>query len=142
MWHYFEHEYYPHETLQHLHSITSSQARLIIEVPNYQSYSRIKYGQFWQGWHSPRHTFAFTSKSISGILTKNNWKVEKIYPYGGLDNFTMNWLSRMEQKKIDWTQSFEGKFLFYTLGLILFLPLRLIYLNRSMGVMTIVASKA
>ena len=55
LWHYLEHDYNLHETIDKLYNCLNPKGRLIIEVPDYDSITAKRQKQFWQGWHSPRH---------------------------------------------------------------------------------------
>jgi hypothetical protein len=52
MWHYLEHDYTPLENLTYLKSIAKPSTTLVIEIPNFDSMSRRKYGENWAGWHT------------------------------------------------------------------------------------------
>jgi hypothetical protein len=45
MWHYLEHDYTPLENLTYLKSIAKPSTTLVIEIPNFDSMSRRKYGE-------------------------------------------------------------------------------------------------
>ncbi|MDF1696629.1 MAG: class I SAM-dependent methyltransferase [Saprospiraceae bacterium] len=140
MWHYLEHDYAPIDTIQLLNSRVSKGATLVIEVPNLDSYTRKKYGKYWSGYHTPRHTGLYTPATMKLLLENNGWKVEEQYTYGTLDPYTLDWMSRMEVKGIDWTESMESYFTSFVIGKILrpyyFFP-RLL----NLGFMTTVAIK-
>ena len=140
MWHYLEHDYSPVETLKRLKTISHEQTILIIEVPNYDSESRKKYGNKWAGFHTPRHTFLFTPETIKLALTEAGWKTEKINSFGTLDPYVLFWMSEMEQKGIDWSKNMETEFFNYVFGMVGFFPKRIG--NRSLGIMTAVGKIA
>jgi len=119
MWHYLEHDYHPKQTLQELSSKQKEGSILIIEVPNHDSYSRKKHGNFWSGYHSPRHTGLYTPETMKSLLESSGWKVLDQYSYGTLDSYTLDWMSRMERNGIDWSASMESHFVDYVVGKIL-----------------------
>lgn len=139
MWHYLEHDYDPVDTLRRLKAIAHEQTTLIIEVPNYDSDSRKKYGKNWAGFHTPRHTFLFTPKTLELALTQGGWKTKKVNTFGTLDPFVLYWMSEMEQKGMDWSKNMETEFFNYVLGMIRFLPKRINSRKRSLGIMLAVA---
>ena len=47
MWHYLEHDYQPQQHLKQLLNYSHADTRLIIEVPNFNSYTRKKFGKHW-----------------------------------------------------------------------------------------------
>lgn len=140
MWHYLEHDYDPLNTLntlkQHVHDDTT----LIVEVPNYNSDSRKKYGSDWAGFHTPRHTFLFSPETIKKLFDRAGWQVQQVNTFGTLDPFVLYWMSEMERKGIDWSQSMESEFYGYVWGLFKFLPKRLFAKQRSLGIMSVVAN--
>ena len=76
MWHYLEHDYTPSENLNYLKSISKPSTSLVIEIPNFDSSGRRKYGKNWAGWHTPRHLSLFSPNNIELLLDKTGWKVE------------------------------------------------------------------
>ena len=140
LWHYLEHDYYPNKTLKKLASISNSNTRLYIEVPNYDSLSRKKYNQNWAGFHTPRHTFIFSPKNIEILLNKNGWQVDLIDLKGTLDSYVLSWMSEMEIKGLDWSKSLENQFWNYFYGMVKY-KLKHLFTNKSEGVMTIIAKK-
>tara|TARA_B100000780_G_scaffold220702_1_gene159763 strand:+ start:2943 stop:3869 length:927 start_codon:yes stop_codon:yes gene_type:complete len=140
LWHYLEHDYYPNKTLKKLASISNSNTRLYIEVPNYDSLSRKKYEKNWAGFHTPRHTFLFSPKNIEILLNKNGWQVDLIDLKGTLDPYVLTWMSEMEIKGLDWNKSMENQFWNYFYGLIKY-KLKHLFTNKSQGIMTILAKK-
>ena len=140
MWHYLEHDYEPQKTLNILHRTQKTGTKLIIEVPNYDSYSRKKYGKCWSGYHTPRHTGLYTPKTIKLLLESCGWEVIDQYTYGTLDPYTLDWMSRMEEKRIDWTASMEPHFTSYVVGKMI-RPRYFLHKLRSLGFMTVIAQK-
>jgi 2-polyprenyl-3-methyl-5-hydroxy-6-metoxy-1,4-benzoquinol methylase len=138
MWHYLEHDYYPKNTLRSLSNSQKKDARLIIEVPNHDSYTRKRYGRNWSGYHAPRHTVLYTPDTLKSMLESNGWEVQKILTYGTLDPYTLDWMSRMEIKNIDWTKSMEPYFTGYVLGKI-FRPRYYLSKFMNQGFMTAIA---
>lgn len=49
MWHYLEHDYAPQKHLKNLLDLTHSETKLIIEVPNFDSYTRKNLGNIGLG---------------------------------------------------------------------------------------------
>ena len=139
MWHYLEHDYQPQQHLKQLLNYSHADTRLIIEVPNFNSYTRKKFGKHWSGYHTPRHTALYSPKNIELMLKNRGWKVDEILTYGTLNPYTLHWMSRMEQKRIDWSTSMEPRFIGYVIGMVLNAPIYLLQKYFSMGFMTIIA---
>jgi len=70
-------------------------------------------------------------------LAQAGWTTKKINSFGTLDPYVLFWMSKMEQKKIDWSKNMETEFFNYVLGMIGFLPKRIG--KRSLGIMTAIA---
>jgi 2-polyprenyl-3-methyl-5-hydroxy-6-metoxy-1,4-benzoquinol methylase len=139
MWHYLEHDYQPQQHLKQLLNYSHADTRLIIEVPNFNSYTRKKFGKHWSGYHTPRHTALYSPKNIELMLKNSGWKVDEILTYGTLNPYTLHWMSRMEQKRVDWSASMEPRFIGYVIGMVLNAPIYLLQKYISMGFMTIIA---
>ena len=142
MWHYLEHDYTPFENLSYLKSISKPSTTLVIEIPNFDSSSRKKYGKNWAGWHTPRHISLFSPSNIELLLKKAGWKVLETLSYGTIDPYLLFWMSEMEEKGIQWDKNMEEEFMQFTIGMIKFLPKKWTEKKSSLGVMTIVATPA
>ena len=140
MWHYLEHDYSPLENLSYLKSIAKPSTKLIIEIPNFDSSSRKKYGENWAGWHTPRHLSLFSPKNVTLLLQKSGWEVSELETYGTMDPYLLQWMSKMEQKGIKWNKNMEDEFWKFVFGMILFAPKKWIKKRSSLGIMTVIAS--
>lgn len=139
MWHYLEHDYQPQLHLNQLLNYSHANTRLIVEVPNFNSYTRKKFGKHWSGYHTPRHTALYSPNNIELMLKNSGWKVDQILTYGTLNPYTLDWMSRMERKGINWSDSMEPRFIGYVLGMVINAPIYLLQKYFSMGFMTIIA---
>jgi hypothetical protein len=139
MWHYLEHDYQPQMHLRQLLDIAHSETLLIVEVPNFDSYTRRKFGQHWAGYHTPRHTALYSPHNIDLLLKNSGWQVEQVLTYGTLDPYILHWMSRMEQQRIDWSASMESKFAGYVAGMLLNAPVYKLHKWFSLGFLTAVA---
>jgi 2-polyprenyl-3-methyl-5-hydroxy-6-metoxy-1,4-benzoquinol methylase len=139
MWHYLEHDYSPLENLTWLKSLSKPSTTLVIEIPNFDSSSRKRFGKNWAGWHTPRHLSLFSPKNIELLLEKSGWKVSDILTYGTMDPYLLYWMSKMEQKGIRWDKNMEEEFVQFVIGMVKFLPKRWMEKTASLGVMTIIA---
>lgn len=140
MWHYLEHDYTPLDNLSHLRKLAKSSTKLIIEIPNFDSSSRKKFGADWAGWHTPRHTSLFSPNNVTLMLNKSGWKADKILTYGTMDPHLLYWMSRMEQKGIEWDKNMEKEFWQFVVGMVLFQPKKWREKQSSLGIMTVIAS--
>ena len=139
MWHYLEHDYHPQQHLRQLLQLAHPQTQLIIEVPNFDSYTQRKFGKYWSGFHTPRHTALYSPNNITLLLENSGWQVEQVLTYGTLNPYTLHWMSRMEKKGIDWADSMEKQFIGYVAGKVLNTPIYMLQKWFSMGFMTVIA---
>lgn len=139
MWHYLEHDYTPKENLTYLKSISKSSTTLIIEIPNFDSSSRKKFGENWAGWHTPRHTSLFSPNNVAVLLNNSGWEVDKILTYGTMDPYLLYWMSKMEKKGISWDKNMEDEFWAFTRNMLLFMPKKWKEKESSLGIMTVIA---
>ncbi len=142
LWHCLEHDYSPRTTLQNLRGASHQNTRLVIEVPNYDSWSRRRQGPFWQGFHTPRHTGVYTPSTLERMLEQSGWKIEKHYTYGSLDAFVLWWLGDAQRREIRWDGSLEEHFIGFLLQKALSYPLFALQNWLSLGVQTAVAIPA
>jgi 2-polyprenyl-3-methyl-5-hydroxy-6-metoxy-1,4-benzoquinol methylase len=140
MWHYLEHDYTPFENLSYLKAIAKPSTKLIIEIPNFDSSSRKKYGENWAGWHTPRHLSLFSPNNVTLLLQKSGWKVAELQSYGTMDPYLLYWMSQMEQKGIKWDKNMEDEFWEFVFGMIRFMPQKWMQKISSLGIMTVVAT--
>ncbi|MCL6461058.1 MAG: class I SAM-dependent methyltransferase [Flavobacterium micromati] len=140
MWHYLEHDYTPLENLSYLRTISKPATKIIIEIPNFDSTSRKKYGENWAGWHTPRHISLFSPNNIELLLNKSGWKVSKVLTYGTMNPYLLYWMSAMEQKGIQWDKNMEDEFLGFIVEMVKFLPKKWKEKKSSLGIMTVIAT--
>jgi len=140
MWHYLEHDYTPYENLDYLKSISKSTTKLIIEIPNFDSSSRKKYGENWAGWHTPRHISLFSPENVKLLLEKSGWKVTELFTHGTMDPYLLYWMSKMEQRGIKWDKNMEREFWKFVIGMVKFMPKKLTEKRSSLGIMTVIAT--
>jgi 2-polyprenyl-3-methyl-5-hydroxy-6-metoxy-1,4-benzoquinol methylase len=139
MWHYLEHDYQPQQHLKQLLHVVHPQTYLIIEVPNFDSYTRRKFRQYWSGYHTPRHTALYSPNNITLLMKNSGWQVEQVLTYGTLDPYTLHWMSRMEKKGVDWEDTMEKRFTGYLSGKVINTPIYMKQKWFSMGFMTVIA---
>jgi len=142
MWHYLEHDYDPKATLLKMKGLSKSSTKLVIEIPNFSSESRKKYGNDWAGYHTPRHTYLFSPSNIERLLNETGWKLIHLDEKGTLDPYNLYWMSQMEQKNINWQKNMETEFWGYVRGMIEFNIKRFFNRKKSHGVMTLVAGRS
>lgn len=110
MWHYLEHDYHPSKTIRLAYKLLKPGGKLIIEVPNVDSYTRKWQKENWQGWHSPRHTVLYSPKTLGRLLSDQTFQLVKQQSHGTIHGFTLWWMGQMEKKQLDWSASLEKEF--------------------------------
>ncbi|MDD4374122.1 MAG: class I SAM-dependent methyltransferase [Bacteroidales bacterium] len=79
LFHVLEHVYSLNELMSELVRILKPNGRLVIALPNKNSYDARYYKQYWAGWDVPRHLWHFTPESIS--LFCANFKLHDYQQY-------------------------------------------------------------
>ncbi len=141
LWHYFEHDYNPSQTIETLYNCLKHGGKLIIEVPDYKSISAKIQKSYWQGWHSPRHISLLTKKSFALLFQKDKWEITKHLRYGTLDAFTLWWLGRMQKKGVDWAGNMSNHFWTLVLLKVVTLPIFAFEKLFPMGIQIVVVEK-
>jgi SAM-dependent methyltransferase len=141
LWHYLEHDYNLHQTIEKLYNCLKPGGKLIIEIPDYESISAKTQKSYWQGWHSPRHLSLLTRKSFSVLFLEDKWRISKHLRYGTLDAFTLWWLGRMEKKGIDWSSTMTPHFWPLVFLKIITAPIFVFEKLVPMGIQTMVVEK-
>ncbi|MFW6329096.1 MAG: class I SAM-dependent methyltransferase [Alkalispirochaetaceae bacterium] len=141
MWHYLEHDYAPRQTLTRMAEAAADHTRLIVEVPDYNSLSRLVYGEHWQGFHTPRHTAIYSKATLFRLLRECGWEPERYRSSGSVDLYALWWMSAMERRGIDWSESLERRFPAFLAGRILTSPLLPLASLVPLGVQTVTARR-
>lgn len=142
MWHALEHEYAPLDTLRRLRSLAAPGAALVVEVPDLDSLSFRRHGAHWAGFHTPRHTAAYTPRTLRALLERAGWKVEMQLRHGTLDPYVLWWLGRQELLGRSLRTSLESRFVSFVAGKVAAFPLTLLQRWIPLGVQTAIARPA
>ncbi|PWH83907.1 methyltransferase [Algibacter marinivivus] len=92
LWHVLEHLPNLEDHISVFKKLLKPNGILIIAVPNYKSYDAKHYKQFWAAYDVPRHLWHFNQESISKLVSKQLFKVEKVKPMW-FDSFYVSMLS-------------------------------------------------
>jgi SAM-dependent methyltransferase len=76
--HSFEHIPHPHETLDEIYRILKPGGTLLIGVPNIDSWTARKFREHWWFLCSPVHPFLYSPSTLSSLLEKHSFKVERV----------------------------------------------------------------
>lgn len=77
MWHVLEHLNKPQLYLKEAHRILKKGGTLILEVPNIDSIVAKTFGCNWFEMDVPHHVYQFTPKSLTLLLERNGFQIEK-----------------------------------------------------------------
>lgn len=77
MWHVLEHVDDLKSEVYHLHRLLKKGGRLVLALPNFQSFDAQHYKRFWAAYDVPRHLNHFSKKSITKIFSNSALKLTK-----------------------------------------------------------------
>ena len=100
--HSFEHISCPGETLDEIHRILRPDGKVLIGVPNVASLTARVFRQYWWYLGAPVHPFTYSVTTLSQLLTKHRFGVEKITfnsDYSGIAGSLQIWLNRKSGRK-------------------------------------------
>ncbi|WP_353777124.1 methyltransferase domain-containing protein [Winogradskyella sp. 3972H.M.0a.05] len=92
LWHVLEHLPNLEMHVAVFERLLKEDGRLVIAVPNFNSYDAKYYNEFWAAYDVPRHLWHFSQKSIQILFSKVNMTVEKVRPMK-FDSFYVSLLS-------------------------------------------------
>ncbi|MBS1490093.1 MAG: class I SAM-dependent methyltransferase [Bacteroidetes bacterium] len=94
LWHVLEHLHNPNEYLKKIYSLLSSSGKLIIAVPNLESYDANHYKEYWAAYDVPRHLWHFNKTTIKKMIEQYGFELKEIKPLK-FDSFYVSWLSEI-----------------------------------------------
>ena len=98
LWHVLEHVHLLNETIEWLTKHLNPNGKIIIAVPNPQSYDAEKYGKFWAAYDVPRHLYHFTKTTMKKLMGYHGLQVLRILPMW-FDSFYVGMLSTKYKNK-------------------------------------------
>jgi 2-polyprenyl-3-methyl-5-hydroxy-6-metoxy-1,4-benzoquinol methylase len=81
MWHVLEHVAQPEEYVAKISHLLKKGGKLVIEVPNFNSWTRGLTNKYWLGLDPQYHITFFTPESLSRLLRKYNFKIKIIHTF-------------------------------------------------------------
>lgn len=99
--HSFEHVDNPNETLLELKRILKPEGKMMIGVPNFDSWNSWRFQQYWWYLGAPVHPFNYSMTTLCKMLEKHGFVVErKIYnsDYSGILGSLQIWANRNSGK--------------------------------------------
>ena len=89
LWDVLEHTFNPLETLRAVHRLLEADGIVVIAVPNYESWDRLIFGQYWIGYDAPRHLYVFPRDVLCNMLACAGFEVVCMRcAFGGYYTFT------------------------------------------------------
>lgn len=76
IWHVLEHVQKPEEYIKKIYSLLKNNGKLLIEVPNFNAWTRKLTGKYWLGLDLEYHLYFFTPESLSTLLKKYGFKID------------------------------------------------------------------
>lgn len=92
MWHVLEHFHEPFKYFTEIKRLIKSKGKVIVALPNTDSYDSNYYGQYWAAYDVPRHLWHFNPAVFSLFARKNGFEVSSLF-YLPLDVFYISILS-------------------------------------------------
>ena len=80
MWHVLEHVHQLHETINWIKTHLKPAGKLIVAVPNHQSYDAEVFKEKWAAYDVPRHLYHFSADSMAHLMAQHDLKIESIKP--------------------------------------------------------------
>jgi 2-polyprenyl-3-methyl-5-hydroxy-6-metoxy-1,4-benzoquinol methylase len=92
LWHVLEHVPDLNQVVDWLKNHLAENGRLIIAVPNPESYDAKLYKEYWAAYDVPRHLSHFSKNTLGNLANRHNFSIESIHPMK-LDSFYVSLLS-------------------------------------------------
>lgn len=83
MWHVLEHVPKPAQYLKRINELLNVDGVLVIEVPNWNSWTRKLAGQYWLGYDVAHHISFFAHDSLVPMLEQAGFDVKKMASFSG-----------------------------------------------------------
>ena len=76
--HSLEHIEHPNQVLDEAYRILADNGKLMVGVPNRDSFNARVFGPYWHHLALPVHTFSYSVRTLSRMLRKHNFDVKKV----------------------------------------------------------------
>ena len=154
IWHVLEHVFQPEEYIKYLYSVMKKKGILLIEVPNFNSWTRKITGKYWLGLDIKYHRTFFTPKSLLKLLRKYNFRIINLHTFSleySVFISTQSIISKLTKTDslfFEWLQSpgFKLIILLHVILFIIFSPVcfiinLLLYFTQKGEVLLVIARK-
>ena len=97
LWHVLEHIHLINENMETFHQLLKEKGKLIIAVPNHESFDAKHYREFWAAYDVPRHIWHFAPKQMKQLGEKHGFKLLSLHTMP-FDSFYVSMLSERYKK--------------------------------------------
>lgn len=120
LWHVLEHIHQLNENMETFFKLLKKNGKLIIAVPNNDSYDAKHYKEFWAAFDVPRHIWHFTPTQMKQLGEKHGFQINSLHtmPFDSFyvsmlsekyKNSSMGFIRGIIHGKISWLQSILNK---------------------------------
>ncbi|MFQ3212747.1 MAG: 2-polyprenyl-3-methyl-5-hydroxy-6-metoxy-1,4-benzoquinol methylase [Marivirga sp.] len=92
LWHVLEHVHDVNEVFIKLKTLLKEKGKMLIAVPNVDSFDNNLFQEHWAAYDVPRHLYHFNQESMKTFVMKHGMKVKKVHPMK-FDSFYISMLS-------------------------------------------------
>ena len=154
IWHVLEHVNKPERYIEKIYGLLNDRGKLIIEVPNYNSWTRAFTAKYWLSFDLKHHLFFFTPGSLSSLLIKHGFEIRYIQTFSleysaftsaqsimsALTKSDSIFFNALQTEKLDYITIIHAFFLTLIMPLCLLINIFL-YFSKRGEVLFIVAEK-
>lgn len=97
LWHVLEHIHMINENMETFHRLLKEKGKLIIAVPNHNSFDAKHYREFWAAYDVPRHIWHFSPRQMKRLGEKHGFKLASLHTMP-FDSFYVAMLSEKYKK--------------------------------------------
>jgi len=83
MWDSLEHFHHPRRVLLEIRRILKPEGHLLLRVPSLDSLDARLFGPYWAGLDAPRHLTVFSRETVTRLLRKTGFVVERVWCMSG-----------------------------------------------------------
>jgi SAM-dependent methyltransferase len=80
LWHVLEHIHQLKETIEQFHRVLTDNGKLIIAVPNHNSFDAAFYREGWAAYDLPRHLYHFNPETITSLMLPLGFRLIDVKP--------------------------------------------------------------
>ena len=81
IWHVLEHVREPERYIETIFGLLNNSGKLVIEVPNFDSWTRPLTNKYWLGLDLGNHLYFFTPRSLCALLKKHGFKIKSVHTF-------------------------------------------------------------